>query len=297
MTTTKYYNGNCLVSIDNEGTKIREYNSTPKPKFPESIDLKITNSCSLSNYCKWCHEGSSLHGGHGAILNMPWAQTLTAGTELAIGGGNPLSHPNLTLFLCEMKRKGVICNITVNELHLNEYQNTLKEYIREDLIKGLGISYSGMKQNVPILEELVSLTKNIVFHVIAGVNKVSCLKEIQTIHNKVLILGYKEFRKGKDYYSQEVEDIKYQWYIKLYEYFKSGLTLSFDNLAIEQLKLKRFLPDQTWNTFYMGDDGQFTMYIDAVKNEFAKSSTSDVRYQVEQDIRYMFKTIRQETYD
>ena len=33
-----------------------------------------------------------------------------------------------------------------------------------------------------------------------------------------------------------------------------------------------------WKAHYMGDDGSFTMYIDLVKEEFAKNSTSVDRY-------------------
>ena len=61
MTTTKlfsYQNGNCAVDIFSDGTKIRTWDGIPRPVFPESMDVKITNRCSLENHCKWCHEGS-----------------------------------------------------------------------------------------------------------------------------------------------------------------------------------------------------------------------------------------------
>lgn len=53
--------------------------------------------------------------------------------------------------------------------------------------------------------------------------------------------------------------------------------LSFDNLGIEQLNVKRFFTESGWNKFYMGDDFCFTMYIDAVKQEFAPTSRSKFR--------------------
>ena len=57
--------------------------------------------------------------------------------------------------------------------------------------------------------------------------------------------------------------------------------LSFDNLAIEQLNIKRLFTDQGWNDFYMGDDFSFTMYIDAVKQEYAQTSRSKKRTKFE----------------
>ena len=72
-----YKNGNCKVSIYDDGTKVREYDGEPSPVHPESMDIKITNYCSGSEdqsnlLCKWCHERSNLQGKHAefsALLN------------------------------------------------------------------------------------------------------------------------------------------------------------------------------------------------------------------------------------
>lgn len=48
----QYKNGNTLVTLLNDGTKIREYEGTPISEFPESIDIKITNYCDLA--CSFC---------------------------------------------------------------------------------------------------------------------------------------------------------------------------------------------------------------------------------------------------
>lgn len=62
----------------------------------------------------------------------------------------------------------------------------------------------------------------------------------------------------------------------MYGYFpqivKNGWlkTVSFDNLAISQLNIKRLMSEQEWKIFYMGDDGRdgelssASMYVDAV---------------------------------
>jgi hypothetical protein len=51
--------------------------------------------------------------------------------------------------------------------------------------------------------------------------------------------------------------------------------LSFDNLAIEQLGVKNLLSEQEWQSFYMGDDGQFSCYYDATENIYMQSSSCD----------------------
>lgn len=68
--------------------------------------------------------------------------------------------------------------------------------------------------------------------------------------------------------------------------------MSFDNLAIKQLDPKRFMSEDKWKSFYMGDDGAFTMYIDAVERKFAKSSTSTERWELTDDIKEMFDKVR-----
>jgi organic radical activating enzyme len=292
MILNKYENGNTRVTIYSDGTKVREYKDAPKPVFPESIDLKITNYCDLSNYCKWCHENSNKKGNHANLEDYEFLLTqLPPGVELAIGGGNPLSHPNLRPFLELAKRNGIICNMTVNELHLKTFKDELTYLVKNDLIKGLGITYSGKHKKE--LEYFSKLTDNLVFHVIMGVHELSCLDEIEKYSQKVLILGYKEFRKGKTFHSKEVEDKKYLWYIRLPLYFKR-MILSFDNLAIKQLNLKRWLTDESWEEFYMGDDSTFTFYVDAVENKYAGSSTHKERYDVSQNIQKMFAHVRKE---
>ena len=92
-----YKNGNYFVSIFDDGSKVRYTNEDEfNAMFPESIDMKITNYC--DNNCPMCHELSNKDGKH-AKLDSPFLNTLVKGTELAIGGGNPLSHPELETFL------------------------------------------------------------------------------------------------------------------------------------------------------------------------------------------------------
>ena len=40
-----------------------------------------------------------------------------SGTEIAIGGGNPMSHPELESFFFRMKDRKIISNITINQFH------------------------------------------------------------------------------------------------------------------------------------------------------------------------------------
>lgn len=274
---SSYQNGNTTVTIFEDGTKIREYEDIPQIYFPESLDVKITNYCDLG--CKYCHENSTINGKHANLEKLKAVLvSLPAGIELAIGGGNPLDHPDLIDFLVWCKAKGLICNMTVNQRHLKRYLATLETLIEEKLIYGLGISITNSHYNE--IKHLKTLTNNIVYHVIAGVNNISVLDELNALGNcKVLILGYKTFGRGIHYHSKEVDKSINIWKINLPLYL-GKFSISFDNLALEQLNVKTLIPKEVWDSAYMGDDFTFTMYIDAVKQEYAPTSRSNDRTSV-----------------
>lgn len=279
---TKYNNGNTTVTIMDDGTKIREYDSDPNPVHPESMDVKISNWCDGDNgkLCKWCHENSSPNGKHANLTKlMSILGELPTGVELALGGGVVFSHPNLYPFLCNLKQHGFITNITTNSMHLLRHKKEIVNYINKDLIKGIGITYfNKYKEDI---KSILNESDNIVFHLVMGVNS---LKDIDDLYSlcmdvdkdcKVLILGYKQFGRGINFYNKSVEDNKAKWYREIRRFLsKPGLVMSFDNLAIDQLNLKRFFTDKAWDKFYLGTDGEFTMYIDAVNEYYARSSTS-----------------------
>ncbi|MFI3231061.1 MAG: radical SAM protein [bacterium] len=290
-----YNNGNVIVTILQDGTKIRYTQDDEfKPEFSESCDLKITNRCDLG--CSYCHEDSTPNGKHADILNEKFLDTLKPFTELAIGGGNVLEHDDLIKFLEVLKTKNIIANITINQAHFVKDKDKIRYLVDNKLIYGLGISLNSLDTN------FISKIKeydNLVLHVINGViNKNDIDTLINTRDLKILILGYKELRRGEKYLkSNSVKIIDNQEYLldNLDKLISSCRVVSFDNLSLEQLDIKSKLPEQLWERIYMGDDGTSTFYIDAVEREFAKSSTSNKRYVLEDCIVEMFNKILNET--
>ena len=285
----KYINGNYKVAIFNDGTKIRHTDDNYwNARFPENIDLKITNMCDMR--CPYCHENSTINGKHGDIMNMAFVNTLMPFTEIALGGGNIFTHPDLIPFLKKLKALNIFANITVNQYHFMANLELINKLIEEDLIKGLGVSL--MNATDEFITE-ISKFENAVIHIINGVEMVSNLQKLYDKNLKVLILGYKEFRRGKDYYSSVVELRKDMLKEELSNLVNHFQVVSFDNLALEQLDVKTLLGEK-WEQFYMGDDGQFTMYIDAVTETFARSSIMPVadRLPLTNNINDMFEIVK-----
>ncbi|WP_195656328.1 radical SAM protein [Blautia massiliensis (ex Durand et al. 2017)] len=288
----RYKNGNFVTTILSDGTKIRETKDDEFiPSFAENMDIKLTNKC--DGGCAWCHEGSSVNGKHGDILNEKFIDTLHPYQEVAIGGGDATSHPDLIPFLQKLKERKVIANMTVNQIHFEKKQELIKKLVDEKLIYGLGVSLVNPTKH---FIELIKQYPNAVIHVINGVLKPLDVKALENNNLKMLILGYKHLRRGNEYFEEEQNDIetKQQWlYENLEDIIQKFQVVSFDNLAIEQLDVKRLLTQEEWDEFYMGDDGKVTYYVDMVERKFAQSSTApfDKRYDLLDSVDDMFKVI------
>ena len=162
-----YKNGNHSVTICDDGTKIKE---TFDPnadhftyEFPENFDIHINNRCNAG--CPYCHEGSTKDGEVPSLVDMifqkgylvkneggnrysytgkltPFYNSLRAGTEMAIGGGNIFeSDPNeFEFFLTINKKKHILSNVTINQVHIKPNFNRIKKWVDEGLVHGIGVS-------------------------------------------------------------------------------------------------------------------------------------------------------------
>ncbi len=277
MTIVKYQNGNCDVSIDTEnGTKTRSCEGIARPDFPESIDLKITNRCDLG--CDFCHESSVSDGKHALLLDIVRiTKGLPPGVEIAIGGGNPLNHPLFAVALHYFSDKGFISNITVNADHVIKTYDMLNFLCESSLIYGIGLSGNGYSISLMRSETPNLFDNNTVRHFIVGIDNPFDIIRMG-ISCKILILGYKQRGRGEEFYDEKVKRNIDGWVYFLPAILsKKNFTMSFDNLALKQLPVQRHVSSEVWQSSYMGDDGQFTMFVDAVRMEYASSSADETR--------------------
>ena len=276
----EYKNGNAKVIIYKDGTQIK----TTKDdffdwEFPNSMDVKITNACNMN--CKYCHEGSYKNGAHGNIKELEFFDNLHPYTEVALGGGNILEHPDIDWLLNKLKEKKVIVNITVNQIHFLESYDRIFNWYKNDLVKGIGISLTSYFD----IAKTLSKVKNIptaVIHVINGIFNERDFDAIKDNNLNLLILGYKDLRRGHDNLLNNSEDIRNnkKWLsANLREVIDGFKAVAFDNLALKQLPVKE-IAGAMWDAIYQGEDGKErgTMYVDCVSNTFAISSTSPNRF-------------------
>jgi len=146
----------------------------------------------------------------------------------------------------------------------------LNQGIVYGLINGLGISYrSNFKWDVP--ESIIDYS-NTVVHTIAGIDSIDDVIKLKDRGvRKLLVLGEKNFgcNTGKVDLTSQLHKEWYWWVHKLFDIFE---VVSFDNLALEQLNIKRFLTQDKWDEFWQGEH---SFYLNAVEGYFAPSSRSN----------------------
>lgn len=294
-------NGNVQVVLFSDGTRIiNKLDDKPLSlETPLSLDIKLTNKC--SNNCTYCYEKSAKNGVSGR-LNYALFESLPAHCEYNIGGGNIFDDDLLFIQTQDkINHADGVVNTTVN---LIDYlKNAVELYSLQDSgsIHGVGVSYNRMYANnesfIPTINKFWT-GKNIM-HVINGIVNEQDLKLIKDAGiNKILVLGMKNFGKGKTYLSSHNKEISknssqlLNWLEKL-----NFNIVSFDNLALTQLGLKDKVDTDAWNTLYQGEDGTISFYIDLVEGKFAKNSIAPVskRYDIGNlSIKEMFNIIKNE---
>lgn len=294
----EYKNGNYITKLYADGTRTRElfpketfYDQSlyredkfkmkeidiMEPEFPESIDLKITNYC--ENNCKYCYANSNKEGKH---ANKNFIKDIISEmkpyTEIAIGGGNALAHPDLIEILQFAKERNVICNITLKDIDVINNKEKITKMFDNKLIKALGISPTTSDTINEAIEYLNNdCYRNFVLHLILGVHDKKFLNKLKDNYiPAILFLGYKQKGLGDKYYNKNKETINNKLIeiknMKYNELTKISTTISFDNLAIEQLELDT---ENVYKDLYQGNDGKFSFYIDAVEEKYAKSSMEE----------------------
>lgn len=270
-----YQNGNATVSITDDGSRIIQYADKMILDYPLNLDIRVSTKCSFGQrpdgsyvLCHFCHEGAKTDGrecNYEALKSK--LVGLPKGIELAIGSNN--FTDGLLDFLQWCKRESYIANVTINQGHLKRDSDKITYAINSDLIKGLGISYrSSLRWDVS--DEILNYA-NTVFHVICGIDEYSDMLKLNAYGvKKLLILGEKDFGFNEGKVNLKSQNHK-MWLWNVRALFDIYNVVSFDNLALEQLNIRRFFNTDDWNTFYQGEH---SFYIDAAMEQFKPSSRS-----------------------
>lgn len=302
MFPIKYKNGNYEIRLYHDGTKIRLLDdkkfSKFEPAFAECIDMTITEKCNYG--CSFCYLGCTSEKKHPDLdsdgINT-FIKSLNPGTEVAINI-NDVEQPGLENFLMKLRNQKVVTNATVSFKELVKHESILHEWQKKQLIFGIGIStsifdYTSVK--------LIKSFKNSVIHIIAGVLNEKDLKDlmnsIETIpFVRLLVLGYKNL--GRACLNEKVKDNIDLMKDYIPRMLETTSVLSFDNLAIEQLDVKSMFLSDTWEKIFMGNEGEFTYYVNLTDMTYGINSIapSNERYEMKEqgyDSVQMFRYLKE----
>ena len=289
-----YINGNYIVrklpggGIEKRALRVGE---NFNPIFPDSIDLKITNSCSEG--CPFCHE-SSVPGGRSFNLDRT-IQILSSlpryPIEIAIGGGNVFDCLDDTVKLVGwMLNYGFEPRVTIS---YSEFSNKVEPILKDQCPR----SFFNVVKPTTLEEQLccsvpyfgVSTMKYVpkiydrdvvVWHVIVGITPVGEVKKMLEDpyhYGKILFLGMKQFGRSKDWKKPDLTEWKTLMKEEVFESKGNGKVIGFDNLALEQLEIKKNISSDKWNSLWFGPEFSSSMYVDAVEETYAPTSTSSNR--------------------
>lgn len=206
------------------------------------------------------------------------------------GGGQLTSYSHLDELLQLIKDCELLANATFHDKEIINDFDRIKKYQEDGLLHGIGVSLHNPSDK---LAECINSLDNVVIHIINGIFTEEHLNWIKAnIKNpKLLILAYKHFRKGNDYYDvmSKTVDKNQEWlYNRLPRLIHEMNVVSFDNAAINQLDVKRLLTDEEYEEFYQGDETVGSFYVDAVNGVFAPNSVHTSRETIMHDIHDMF---------
>ena len=281
---TRYSNGNVLVSIYSDGTKTREWFNDLKTDRVEMIDINTSTYC--DNDCSYCYLGANEKGSNGDPED-PILKTIPPHTEVAL---NWCDKELLDRFIDVLVDRECIVNVTVNIKSIIKDESII-DYLKEaqaaGRIYGFGLSVDRFDYRQYNLYFKINKLNNLVVHVINGVVSVHTIINLTSAFSKFLILGGKPLPKNSAYkYTFLTED-------EMKLLMKMIACISFDNLALKQLNIKE-LYDDIYDDYFMGEDGQFSFYIDLVSNTYSISSTHEpYGNYVGLSVDRMFKNIQQ----
>lgn len=270
MLLAKYKNGNAIIELYDDGTKVMETDADEFDfEFASSMDVCISERC--DNGCKFCYANCTPEG---KVARFDWEflKDIPAGVEMAINMQFPLPD-GFEDFLRQMKNQGVIVNVTINQRHFETHEEYMMSLVNQQLIWGIGISL--VKATQKLIDDIKQF-KNAVIHVINGVTTMTDLIMLSGHDLKLLILGYKDKGRGIAYHSNErIEvDRKMNAMREALPFILSGRfrAVAFDNLALKQLKVKGLISEAAWEEFYMGKEASSSFYINLVNGTYSPSS-------------------------
>lgn len=262
--------GDAIVMFNlHTGAKVR-LSSKPyeKASVPELVDVKITDRCPYK--CEFCYQGSTPLGNEPDTYQISkiFKALGNLGTfEVAIGGGEPTSHPSFAWIIRDALKFGLKPNFTTFAV---DWLLDDDKVTAANQCGGIGVSVHS-KRDYGKVEKIRSRLPNVqvmaqhVFGTMPSNDTREILRKAKSDHIPVLLLGYKETGFGAKFKPHDMSDFT-KWLSR-----DSLPQLSVDTAFVDRhddfIKKLEINP-----TLISAQEGAFSMYIDGVSWRMGPSS-------------------------
>lgn len=260
-----------------------------KAHAPELVDVKITNQCPYN--CKYCYQDSRDSGLHapsnhlyGLIRTLKELKVF----EVAIGGGEPVNHPQFVYILESFRREGIVPNFSTRNLSWLRDPMVWPKVI--DNCGAFAYSAGDDLHKVNLVEIATLLRTNginyrdkFAIHIVLGVDRLwavkNALKEAYNHGIRVVLLDFKHTGRGRGYrvepYDKLIEEVILPLQVegKLPRIdFDTPLAARFEK-QLDAAGVSRYL--------YEVREGGFSCYVDAVSNKIGPYSYCEEEKMIE----------------
>ncbi len=258
-------------------------------KSPELIDLKITDHC-MAN-CDFCYQDSTYEGKHGdynEIQGLFYSMESAEVFEVAIGGGEPTTHPKFADILRTAYNCNVIPNFTTYSTDWLNNEEVLKVVIKYVGCVAVSIhnkrdiwKYSRIAEALNICGYSEGKQIRVSIQMIIGQMPYSEIKEIIELISTypsypkpvVTLLGHKTTGRGNNATGLSLPyDI--EWIHLVHFAKKQNINLGIDAVLVEKFK-GNLIGNGIKKELMVAKEGVHSFYIDAVNKEWGISSYCD----------------------
>lgn len=253
-----------------------------RSSVPELVDIKITDHCNTK--CSYCYQGSTPEGKH---ANSDYVRSLlyTLGElnvfEVALGGGEPTTHPDFIQFLNTARWKGIVPNFTTKTiawLNDNERRDQILSQVGSF---ALSVTSSEDVRRLGFLVEKYKIPSGKVqVQVIDGVVSSYGFERILyecSYHNfPLVILGFKETGRGDQFKKTHTHRVSLPegWWIQAIKTSREKghwCPIGVDTVLAKKYESQLIAEDIDPLTFST-KEGVFSCYVDAVEKKMGPSS-------------------------
>lgn len=289
------------LTVDFNGDDVVNRGAFSKLANPLLVDMKITDYCAFG--CTYCYQGSTAKGAHAdysVVRDFIEACSRMLVFEIAIGGGEPTTHPEFMRIIEAANNECITVNFTtrnksfftpanVKELKLDQF------YTRK--VGGIAVSVDSLQDVKDWEKHINEVREKLEWQGLYGMNLqvvlgampleelVRIFKYVGNYNRKgkvfgtITLLGWKTTGRGS-----LVQPYNVKGWTKILNnradyYVRTGVDTQIASEYEEELK-KAGVPEE----LYSLEEGKQSMYIDAVTKVAAPSSFCDPSKNVRLDL-------------